>query len=65
MKPLQQSGKLELERERSKVLKQWEDFVEIPMLVLGFIWLGLFIVEIAWGLNPLLEAIGVDRKSVV
>ena len=59
MKPLQQSGKLELERERSKVLKQWEDLVEIPMLVMGFIWLGLFIIEIAWGLNPLLEAIGV------
>ena len=58
MKPLKQSGKPELERERSKVLQQWENWVEMPMLVLGFSWLGLFIVELVWGLNPLLEAIG-------
>lgn len=58
MKPLKQSGKLELERERSKVLKQWDDWVEMPMLVLGFAWLGLLIVELVWGFNPLLEAIG-------
>lgn len=57
MKPLKQSGKPELERERSRVLKQWEDWVELPMLVLGFTWLGLFIIEMVWGLNPLLEAI--------
>jgi len=30
------------------------------MLVLSFTWLGLFIVELVWGLNPLLEAIS-DR----
>jgi len=47
-----------LDQERSEVLQQWEDWLEIPMLVLGFAWLGLFIVELVWGLNPLLEAIG-------
>ncbi|MBW4662561.1 MAG: potassium channel family protein [Drouetiella hepatica Uher 2000/2452] len=46
------------QQERSEVLQQWEDWLETPMLVLGFAWLGLFIVELVWGLNPLLAAIG-------
>ena len=46
-----------LDQERNEVLQQWEDWLETPMLVLGFAWLGLFIVELVWGLNPLLEAI--------
>jgi len=48
-----------LDRERNEVLQQWDDWLEMPMLVLSFAWLGLFIVEIVWGLNPLLEAIGI------
>jgi voltage-gated potassium channel len=47
-----------LERERGEVLQQWEDWSEMPMLVLSFAWLGLFIVELVWGLTPILEAIG-------
>ena len=47
-----------LERERGEVLQQWEDWSETPMLVLSFAWLGLFIVELVWGLTPLLEVIG-------
>jgi voltage-gated potassium channel len=50
---------LELDRERKEFLQQWEDWLELPMLVLGFVWLGLFIIELVWGLNPLLEMIGV------
>jgi len=50
--------KLALDRERKELLQQWEDWLELPMLVLGFVWLGLFIVELVWGLNPLLERIG-------
>jgi voltage-gated potassium channel len=45
------------QQERSEVLQQWEDWLETPMLVLGFAWLGLFIIELVWGLNPLLEVI--------
>jgi voltage-gated potassium channel len=30
----------------------------MPMLVLSFAWLGLFIVELVWGLTPILESIG-------
>jgi voltage-gated potassium channel len=43
-----------LDRERCEVLQQWEDWLEMPMLVLSFAWLGLFIIELVWGLNSLL-----------
>lgn len=32
--------------------------MEVPMLVLGIIWLGLLLVELVHGLSPLLEALG-------
>ncbi|MBN3948212.1 MAG: potassium channel protein [Nostoc sp. NMS7] len=57
MSDLNQRSKPALDQERSEVLQQWEDWLEMPMLVLGFAWLGLFIVELVWGLNPLLVAI--------
>ncbi|ACC81561.1 ion transporter [Nostoc punctiforme] len=53
------SEKQALEKERNEVLQQLEDWLEIPMLVLGFVWLALFIIEIIWGLNPLLEAFSI------
>jgi voltage-gated potassium channel len=46
-----------LERERGEVLQQWEDWSGTPMLVLSFAWLGLFIIELVWGLTPILAAI--------
>jgi voltage-gated potassium channel len=58
MRYVNQQKKLTLDRERSEVLQQWEDWLETPMLVLSFAWLGLFLVELVWGLNPLLAAIG-------
>jgi voltage-gated potassium channel len=36
-----------------------EDWLEIPMVVLDFVWLALFIIEIIWGLNSLLEAFSI------
>lgn len=53
MSYLNQRSKPTLDHERSEVLQQLEDWLETPMLVLGFAWLGLFIVELVWGLNPL------------
>lgn len=47
-----------LNRERQEILQQLEDWLETPMLVLGFAWLVLFVVELIWGLTPLLQAIG-------
>jgi voltage-gated potassium channel len=45
-------------RERRTLLRQVQAWLEIPMLVLAFIWLGLLIVEVVWGLNPVLEYAG-------
>ncbi|MDM9380618.1 potassium channel family protein [Chlorogloeopsis sp. ULAP01] len=49
------SHKQALEKERNEILQQLEEWLEIPMLVLAFVWLGLFVMELIWGLNPLLE----------
>ncbi|HET6467689.1 MAG TPA: ion transporter, partial [Geminicoccaceae bacterium] len=45
-------------RERLQILRQLEDWLEAPMIVLGFVWLVLLAVELIRGLSPTLEAIG-------
>jgi len=47
-----------IEKERSEVLEQLEDWMETPMLVLGFAWLALLVLEFTRGLSPFLEAVG-------
>ncbi|HWS52863.1 MAG TPA: ion transporter [Pyrinomonadaceae bacterium] len=47
-----------LDAERRELLARLEDWLETPMLVLGFVWLALLIVEFTRGLPPLLEAAG-------
>ena len=47
-----------INEERAEALEQLEGWLETPMLVLGIAWLVLFIVEVVWGLSPLLEAFG-------
>jgi voltage-gated potassium channel len=44
-----------LSQARSEVLEQLETWLDTPMLVLSFIWLILFIVELIWGVNSLLD----------
>lgn len=51
------SEKEALDRERWEVLQRLEDWLEVPMLVLGFAWLALLIVELSWGLNRFLELV--------
>jgi voltage-gated potassium channel len=48
----------EMNNERSEILSNLESWLEVPMIVLGFIWLALLIVELLRGLNPLLEIFG-------
>lgn len=48
-----------LEQEQSEILQQLEDWLEVPMLVLSFIWLVLFVIELTWGLSPLLDILGI------
>ncbi len=48
----------ELQHERYELLQQLTDWLETPMLVLGFGWLLLLGVELIWGLSPALETLG-------
>jgi voltage-gated potassium channel len=45
-------------RERLAVLTDLEAWLEKPMLVLGFVWLALLIVELTRGIPPFLEVVG-------
>jgi voltage-gated potassium channel len=47
-----------LDHERSELLQQFDDWLEVPMLVLGFVWLALLVIEFIWGIGPVLNAIG-------
>jgi voltage-gated potassium channel len=53
------SPKRVLEQEQNEILQQIEDWLEIPMLLLSFVWLALFVVELIWGLSPLLDTLGI------
>ncbi|MDQ3013535.1 MAG: ion transporter [Acidobacteriota bacterium] len=54
----EKATKQALNQERYEVLQRLEDWLETPMLVLGFVWLALLVVEFTWGLSPLLETAG-------
>jgi voltage-gated potassium channel len=53
MKPVDRSEKQAIEYEQQQILQQLEDWLELPMLLLSFAWLGLFVVELTWGPTPL------------
>ena len=48
----------ELTDERWAILQQLEDFFETPMFVLGFVWLGLLVIELTGNLTPALQFVG-------
>lgn len=47
-----------LERELNVFLRQLQNWLELPMIVLAFVWLILFVAEILWGLSPFLQGLG-------
>ena len=47
-----------IQKERREILQRLEDWLEWPMVLLGFAWLVLLIVELVRGLNPFLETAG-------
>jgi len=47
------------EPDRREMLKQLDDWLDVPMLVLSVIWLGLVLYELGSGSNPLIEALGI------
>ncbi len=48
----------EVQNERQQVLQQLEAWLETPMVILGFCWLALLIVELTRSPSPFLEGIG-------
>lgn len=44
--------------ERTQLLQRLEGWLEIPMLVLAFVWLGLLVLELVEGANPLFDTVG-------
>ncbi len=49
--------KNEIINERKKLLNTVERTLEGPMIFLGFVWMVLLVVELVWGINPLLELV--------
>ena len=47
-----------LKKEKRTLLRRLELWLETPMVVLGFVWLGLLALELTRGLNPALETLG-------
>ena len=47
-----------LDRERYELLQRLEDWLEAPMLVLAFAWLGLLVGELVWGESRAFEILG-------
>jgi voltage-gated potassium channel len=46
-----------LDKERNEILLQWDHWFEIPLIILGFCWLILLIIELISGLSPILETL--------
>lgn len=44
--------------ERNQLLKRFESFFELPMIILGFLWLFLLIIELVHQTSPALETFG-------
>lgn len=47
-----------VEAERESLLEQLENWLETPLLILGFVWLALLVYEFIWNLSPALEILG-------
>ncbi len=47
-----------LVQERYELLQRLEDWLETPMLVLAFVWLGLLVAELVWGESRLFDTLG-------
>ena len=52
-----QTDERALERERYTLLRTISSALETPMLILGLVWLALFLLELMVGLSPFLEAL--------
>lgn len=46
-----------LDKERHELVIQIQNTLEIPMIILGFVWLVLLVMELLWQLSPLLQVL--------
>lgn len=46
-----------IDEERSEILERLENWLELPMLILSFVWLALLVIEFIWGISRPLEII--------
>ena len=53
-KPDQTRIKAALNKERNELLNRIQNFLEGPLVVLGFLWLVLLVIELLWNLNDTL-----------
>lgn len=58
MKQTRAGASIVLQRNWLVLLHQIEDWLERPMIVLGFVWLVLLLVEFTVGLSPMLQVLG-------
>lgn len=59
MQPLHDGSAEALEYERLELLQQLDEWLELPLIALGFVWLALLVVEFGWGLSPLLANLNI------
>lgn len=50
-------AKAVLDKEREEILERLEGWLETPLLILGFVWLALLVIEFIQGLSPFLETV--------
>lgn len=48
----------QIDSERTNLLSQFENWLDTPMLILGFAWLALLVYELIWNLTSALEIAG-------
>jgi voltage-gated potassium channel len=46
-----------LDRQRWELLRQVEEWLETPMVILGFVWIILLVTELVWGISSLLQTV--------
>ena len=51
--------KSEIKNKRIRLLRAVERILEGPMIFLGFVWLVLLVIELVWGINKILEYVGI------
>jgi voltage-gated potassium channel len=47
-----------LNEQRREIVRLLEDWLELPMLVLSFVWLALLVIELTWGISRQFEIAG-------